>query len=143
MKTYRVNSDSSLRKWLDWITTQYQTHKWLEFSEPRIGPDRTLDQNRKMWAVLTDISRQVVWHGERLAPEHWKELFTHEWNAQKMVPGISGGFCALGARTSKMSRRQLSEIVELAHAFGASNCVVWSEESKRIITENKERPIND
>lgn len=135
MKTYRVNSDSSLRKWLDWITAQYQAHKWLEFSEPRIGPDRNLEQNKKMWAMMTDLSRQLQWYGEKLTPEHWKELLSHEWKAQKVVPGISGGFCALGARTSKMSRRQMAELIEITYAFGASNGVVWSEESKRVIED--------
>ncbi|END3663000.1 recombination protein NinB, partial [Escherichia coli] len=40
---------------------------------------RSNPQNRLMWALLQDVSRQVLWHGERLAPEDWKDLFTALW----------------------------------------------------------------
>lgn len=30
---------------------------------------RTLAQNARMWATLTDISEQVVWHSLKLTPE--------------------------------------------------------------------------
>lgn len=42
-------------------------------------PKRSNPQNRLMWALLQDVSRQVLWHGERLAPEDWKDLFTALW----------------------------------------------------------------
>lgn len=42
-------------------------------------PKRSNPQNRLMWALLQDVSRQVLWHGQRLAPEDWKDLFTALW----------------------------------------------------------------
>ena len=33
---------------------------------------RSNEQNRLMWAALSDISRQVDWYGEKLSPEDWK-----------------------------------------------------------------------
>lgn len=42
-------------------------------------PKRSNPQNRLMWALLQDVSRQVLWHGKRLAPEDWKDLFTALW----------------------------------------------------------------
>lgn len=42
-------------------------------------PRRSNPQNRLMWALLQDVSRQVLWHGKRLAPEDWKDLFTALW----------------------------------------------------------------
>ena len=37
---------------------------------------RSNEQNRRLWAMLTDVSRQVEWYGKTLSPEDWKHLFT-------------------------------------------------------------------
>lgn len=37
---------------------------------------RTDKQNRLMWPLLKDLSDQVVWHGEKLTREEWKDLIT-------------------------------------------------------------------
>ena len=34
---------------------------------------RSLDQNSKMWACLTDIAQQIVWHGQKLTPEQLRQ----------------------------------------------------------------------
>ena len=86
---------------------------------------RTLEQNAKMWCVLTDISKQVKWYGEWLSPEDWKHVITASLRKQKSVPGIDGGFVVLGLSTSKMSIREMSDVIELAHAFGAQQGVKW------------------
>ena len=90
---------------------------------------RTLEQNSKQWPMYHDLSNQLEWYGQKLTPEHWKELLSNEWQAQKIVPGISGGFCALGVRTSKMKKREMSELIEIVYCFGANNGVKWSEKS--------------
>jgi len=43
------------------------------------------------------------------------------------VPGIDGGFVVLGLSTSKMSKEEMSELLELALAFGAQKGVVFCE----------------
>jgi hypothetical protein len=90
---------------------------------------RTLEQNNKMWAMLTDISKQVVWHGLRLTPEEWKEMVTAALKRQKVVPGIDGGFVVIGASTSKMSIKEMIDVIDFAYAFGADpdHPVKWSE----------------
>jgi hypothetical protein len=88
---------------------------------------RTLEQNSKMWAVLTDISKQVVWYGRKLAPEDWKHILSASLKKQDVVPGIDGGFVVLGLSTSKMSVREMCDLIELAHAFGTQQGVRWSE----------------
>ena len=57
---------------------------------------RTDKQNRLMWPLLKDLSDQVVWHGEKLTREEWKDLITVLVNQthnqeQKSAPGINGG----------------------------------------------------
>lgn len=88
---------------------------------------RTIQQNDLMWALLTEISNQVVWHGQKLTPENWKDVLTAALKRQAVVPGIDGGFVVLGQRTSKMSVKELNEVIELAYAFGAQNGVIFSE----------------
>ena len=96
---------------------------------------RTLDQNAKMWAMLTDVSRQVVWYGEKLSQESWKHIFTASLFKQKTVPGIDGGFVVLGQSTSKMKKRPFAELIELMYAFGAEHGVRWSERNVTMIQE--------
>ena len=99
---------------------------------------RSLAQNAKMWAVLTDISRQVVWYGIKLSPEDWKHVITAELRKQRTVPGISGGFVVLGMSTSKMSAREMCDVIELAHAFGAEQGVKWGVKALDGIAWSKE-----
>jgi NAD-dependent SIR2 family protein deacetylase len=91
------------------------------------GQTRTSEQNRLMWAVLTDISEQVEWYGQRLKKEEWKDVFTAALKRQKVVPSIDGGFIVLGASTSRMTIAEMTELIELAMAFGAEKGVVFSD----------------
>lgn len=88
---------------------------------------RTLEQNALMWALLDDLSKQVNWHGNRLAAEEWKDVLSASLKKQKAVPGIDGGFVVIGARTSQMTKREMSDMCELIYAFGAENDVKWSD----------------
>lgn len=86
-------------------------------------PTRSLEANAALWATLTDISEQVEWHGRRLSPESWKTMLTASLKKQDVVPGIDGGFVVMGSSTSKMTKQEFSELLELAHAFGAQHGV--------------------
>lgn len=48
-------------------------------------PKRTKAQNDRMWPMLQDVSRQVLWHGQRLSPEDWKDIFTALWLKTKKL----------------------------------------------------------
>lgn len=84
---------------------------------------RSLQANARMWAMLSDLSRQVVWYGQKLAAEEWKDVMTAGLKRQKVVPGIDGGFVVIGARTSKMTVKEVAELMELMEAFGAQQGV--------------------
>jgi hypothetical protein len=86
-------------------------------------PKRTSAQNARMWAMLTDVSKQVDWYGERLTKEEWKTVMTAALRKQRAVPGIDGGFVVLGDKTSEMDKTELSELMELIEAFGAQKGV--------------------
>jgi|TARA_R110000868_G_scaffold267392_1_gene526680 hypothetical protein len=84
---------------------------------------RSLEQNRMMWANLEDIAQQVVWYGVKLTKDEWKDVLTAALKKQKVVPGIEGGFVVLGARTSKMTVPEMTELIELSTAFGTQQGV--------------------
>jgi len=90
-------------------------------------PTRNLDQNAKMWVMLSEVSKQVEWYGQRLTPEDWKHIFSASLKKRRAVPGLDGGFVILGARTSQMSIREMSELIELISAFGVERGVRFAE----------------
>lgn len=92
-------------------------------------PTRSSEQNARLWAMLGDVSRQVDWYGRKLSPEDWKHVFTSSLRKLTVVPNLDGsGFVALGMSTSRMSKRELSDLMELISAFGAERGVEWSDE---------------
>lgn len=90
-------------------------------------PTRTLEANAAMWAMLADISEQVVWHGRKLDPTSWKHVFTSSLKKQDVVPGLDGGFVVLGQSTSAMSKQEMSDLLELMAAFGAQHNVQFKQ----------------
>lgn len=99
---------------------------------------RTLEQNAKMWPMLTDISQQVEWYKNWLSKEEWKDFFSAIILKQRVVPNMEGtGFIAVGGRTSKMGKKLFAEMIELMYAFGAEHGVVWSEKSDALYRESR------
>lgn len=94
-----------------------------------VRPEKRSDsQNRRLWAMLTDISEQVDWYGQKLSPEEWKHVFSAAMKKQKVVPSLDGGFVVLGQSTSKMTKGEMSEMQELMAAFGAERGVVFRDQ---------------
>ena len=92
-------------------------------------PSRNLDQNAAMWPCLQAFSDQLLWpvNGkmEKLSPEEWKTILSAgcKQEAVRVSPGISGGMVMLGERTSKMSKREFSDLLEFIHATAADRGV--------------------
>jgi hypothetical protein len=93
----------------------------VEFKEAK----RTVPQNDRFWAMLTAISTQLVWYGKRLTPEDWKLIFMAALNEElRIVPNIYGdGFVQLGRSSSKLSKDEMSDLMELIEAFAAERGV--------------------
>lgn len=94
-------------------------------------PTRSDDQNAKLWPMLQDVARQVDWYGTKLADHEWKDVFTASLRKSKVTPGLDGGFVVLGQKTSTMTKREFSDLLELMYAFGAEKGVIWSEPKER------------
>lgn len=95
-------------------------------------PRRSLSQNDKLWPMLRDVAGQcqLVIDGELTwaKPEDWKDVFTAALrHHQRVARGIDGGVVFLGLSTSKMRKREFSDLVELIYAYGAEHQVRWSD----------------
>jgi hypothetical protein len=60
--------------------------------------------------------------------QDWKWVFTAAIRKQRMVPGIEGGMVYLGEPTSKMSKQDMTDLIELIISFGTERDVVWSDD---------------
>jgi hypothetical protein len=110
----------------------------VEIAIRRHEERRSNEQNKKSWAMYTDIANQLTWHGEKLEKEDWKILLTNEWKPQSIIPAIGGGFCVLNAKTSKAKKAEMADLIEIVYHFGSSHGVVWSEPAMALYAEYKE-----
>jgi hypothetical protein len=65
-------SDDIRSRAIRWVKAAPQGTR-IEFKEAK----RSLDQNAKMWAMLTDIATQKSHYGNRYPPDIWKCLMMH------------------------------------------------------------------
>lgn len=95
----------------------------LTFQEPQ----RTLDQNAKMWAMLTDIATQKEHGGRKYSPNDWKVIFLSALGREtRFVPSLYGeSFIPIGQSSSDLSKSEMSDLVELMFSWGAENGVVF------------------
>lgn len=94
---------------------------------------RTLPQNDRMWAMLTDIADQLAWHGVKLTPDDWKLVMLDALKREvRMVPNINGdGFVNLGRSSSDLSKAEMSDLMELMAEFGARHGVEFRDPQEK------------
>lgn len=97
------------------------------------APQRTLDQNAKMWAMLTDIATQKKHCDRKWSTNHWKVLFLHAIGREaEFMPTLDGsGFIPYGQSSSDLSKAEMAEMIEFMTAWGAENGVVFTEPEAR------------
>jgi len=87
-------------------------------------PRRTVSQNDKMWAILTEISAAKP-GGRHLTPDVWKALFLHALDhSQRFEEALDGkGMVPVGFRSSRLSKSQMSDLIECIYAYAAEHGV--------------------
>lgn len=99
-------------------------------------PTRSDAQNALLHAALSDIAKQVEWHGKRFDVLTWKRLCTASWlreigESPELIPALDGkGFDVIFERTSKMTVPQMTSLIEWCLAFGAENGVAFKDQPK-------------
>lgn len=121
-----LNTTWDRKRASDWVAAAKDGTR-IEFK----GPKRTLPQNDRMWAMLTDVASQLKWHGVSLFPDDWKLLFMAAMKRElRIVPNLDGtGFVNLGQSSSDLSVAEMGDLMELISAFGASHGVVFNDQS--------------
>lgn len=90
-------------------------------------PKRSLEQNDKMWAMLTDISRAKPM-GRTHTRENWKCIMMAACGHEvQFLNSIDGNPFPVGFSSSKMTKGQMSELIEYIAWFGNEHNVAWSE----------------
>lgn len=104
-------------------TQQAPTGTRIDFKAPK----RSLPQNDRLWAMLTDVASQLPWHGVKLTAPDWKLIFLDALKRElRMVPNIDGtGFVNLGRSSSDLSKEEMSDLFALIDAFGTNHGVLF------------------
>ena len=82
---------------------------------------RSLAQNAKLHALLTDIAKALEWAGAKRDVETWKRLLTAAWLRARgepieMLPALDGhGVDIVFRRTSELSVNEMIEPVSYTH----------------------------
>lgn len=90
---------------------------------------RTQAQNRLMWPILTEFSRQLQWpvNGQfvTMEPDEWKDVLTAAFRGEnvRLAMGLNGGVVMLGQRTSKFTKPEFSNWIEFLYATAADRGV--------------------
>ena len=88
---------------------------------------RTLDQNSRLWAMLTDVAEQAKHIERRYTPSQWKILFMHACGREvQFLPSLDGTtFIPWGQSSSDLSKDEMSELIEFMLAWGAEHGIVF------------------
>lgn len=119
-----LDSEFQRRKAADWCWSLKPGTR-VEFK----APQRSSDQNAKMWAMLTEVATQARHHTIKLTPDDWKLLFLDALKREvRMVPNLEGnGIVSLGRSSSDLSKEEMSDLIELIFKFGAEKGVKFAE----------------
>jgi|SRR5579859_6261688 len=93
------------------------------------GPKRSVPQNDRMWAALTEVSRQLEHGGRRYDPDSWKFIFLQAFGREtRFLPALDGrSFVPIPQSSSDLSTKEMSEFIEFIYAEGTQRGVVFHE----------------
>jgi hypothetical protein len=120
-----VRSDGDRHRAASWAA-QAPLGCRIEFKEPK----RSLPQNDRLWAMLTDLAQQATHAGRKYTPDQWKVLFMHACGREvQFVPALDGsGFIPWGQSSSDLSKAEMTELIEFIFAWGAEHGVTFHDD---------------
>ena len=117
-----VNGKSDRERASAWAS-QSPVGTRIEFKKPK----RTIPQNDRMWAMLTDIASQKEHAGRKYTPDQWKVLFMHACGREvQFIPALDNStFIPWGQSSSDLSKEEMAALIEFMFAWGAENSVTF------------------
>ncbi len=93
---------------------------------------RSLPQNDRMWAMLTDVAKQAEHAGRKYSPDEWKVLFMHALGQEMtFLPALDmKTFVPIGHRSSDLSKSEMTALIELIFSWGAEHGVTFHDDRK-------------
>lgn len=93
---------------------------------------RTLEQNAKLHAMLTDISKQREFNGKLRNVETWKSILVSAHciatgNEVEMAIGLEGEVINLRESTAQMGVKRMESLIEYVTAWGIENGVKFND----------------
>lgn len=90
---------------------------------------RSLPQNDRFWALLSDIAVQKEHFGRKYPPEVWKLLFLDAYGREvQFVPALGGRTVVpMGQSSSDLSKAEMTELMDFIEAWAAENGVVFGD----------------
>jgi hypothetical protein len=88
---------------------------------------RSLDQNAKMWCMISDVSRAKP-EGRMHTPNIWKCQFMNSCGHKVQFElGLDGLPFTVGFHSSRLTRSQMSDMIECIAEYGSRHGVEWSD----------------
>lgn len=89
---------------------------------------RNRDQNARMWAMLSDVSRAMP-EGRKWTTDTWKAAFMHSLGHQcQFAEGLDGsGPFPVGFKSSRLTVRQMADLITVIAEYGDRHGVMWTE----------------
>lgn len=103
-------------------------------------PTRSNGQNARLWASLADVANARP-EGRQWTPETWKCAFMHSLGHQiRFAEGLDGsGPFPIGFSSSKLTVRQMADLITVVQEYGDRHGVKWSEVIKGGFMDLQER----
>jgi hypothetical protein len=127
-----LTSDAIRKKAVDWISRAPEGTR-IEFK----GARRSLDQNSRLWAMLTDVADQAAHNGRKYTTNEWKVLFLHACGREmQFIQALDGKtFLPFGQSSSDLSKEEMTALIDFIESWGAENGVVFHDQPPPAATE--------
>jgi len=126
-----LDSTAKREQAIDWIR-KAKTGSRVEFK----GPARSLDQNSRFWAMLTDCAVQGRINGRRFNTEDWKTMFMTAYAEERgleirHLPALNrAGMIPCGRSSSDLSVQEMTELMDWIEAWGAENGIKFHDQEE-------------
>lgn len=90
---------------------------------------RSLAQNDRLWAMLTDVATQKTHADRKFTPDQWKIIFMHACGREvQFLPSLDGStFIPWGQSSSDLSKEEMTDLIEFMFSWGAEHGVTFHE----------------
>lgn len=113
-----------LKRWADGVPVGTRT-EWK-------APKRSIPQNDKMHAMITEVATQKEHCGLKLSVADWKLLFLDSLSREvRMVPNLDKtGYTNLSRSTADLTKDEMAMMITVIQAWGDANEVIFKEDNE-------------